>query len=76
MIVSLMKSFIENSENKIDLNNLISEYAARETTWQWGREGFVTFGKTVKSTLYGPVDIICDLLRRSKKKLTAVLLFI
>ena len=52
------KSFIENSENKADLNNLISEYAARETTWKWGGEVFVTFGKTVKSTLDGPVDIM------------------
>ena len=56
------KSFIENSDNKTDLNNLISEHAARETTWQWGGEVFVTFGKGVKSTLDGPVDMMrfCD----------------
>ena len=37
-----LKSFIENSENKADLNNLISEYAARETTWKTevGRRSF------------------------------------
>ena len=52
------KSFIENSENKTDLNKLISEYAARPTTWSWGGEVFVTYGKGVKSTTDGPQDFM------------------
>ena len=48
-------SFLLNSENKTNLNKLISEIAAREITWNFRGEVLVTYGRGVRSNTDGPV---------------------
>ena len=58
LIIDDLEAFIANSENKSDLNSLIAEYAARATTWNWGGEVCVTYGRGVRSTQDGSLDMM------------------
>ena len=51
-------SFLNNDDNKTDLNKLISQLAIRPTGWTWEGEVYVTYGKGVRSRSYGNVDIM------------------
>ena len=51
-------SFLKNDGNKTELNKLISQLAARPTTWTWDGEVVVTYGKRVMSRSDGVQDIM------------------
>ena len=51
-------SFLNNDDNKTDLNKLISQLAIRATSWTWEGEVYVTYGKGVRSRSDGNVDIM------------------
>ena len=42
-----MKEFLQNSSNKIRLNEIIQKYAASPLSWQWSGEVTVTYGRQV-----------------------------
>ena len=50
-------SFLQNDDNKTDLNKIISQIAIKPTSWTWEEEVYVTYGKGFRSRSDGNVDI-------------------